>query len=156
MNMVNEMIYVFKIALKRNKKRLRRIKIKGSQTLSDFDGIIRDAFNHDRGDHLSAFYRGSVWQSESWGDIDPDGKGSGANKQVEDLGLVVGDKIEYVYDFGDDVQYVITLENIIEPVKDVKYPCITSHNSPDYNKREVSEKQGNTTLDLYIFNDREN
>jgi hypothetical protein len=29
----------------------------------------------------------------------------------------VGDKIEYVYDFGDDVQYVITLENIIEPVR---------------------------------------
>lgn len=153
------MIYSFKIALKSNKRRWRRIEIQGSQTLGDFDLVIRDAFNHDTEDHLSAFYRGRIWRSESWGDINPDGNGSGTNKQVQDIGIGKGDKIEYVYDFGDDIQYVITLENIIEPVKDVEYPFITSHNSTNYNKREVSEKQektSNTTLNSFIFNVKEN
>lgn len=90
--MSNEKIYVFKTVLKRDKRRWCRIEIKGSQTLGDFDRIIREAFNHDTDDHLSAFYNGLVWQSECLGDIDPDGKGKGAYKQVEDLGLLKGIK----------------------------------------------------------------
>ena len=152
--MSNEKIYVFKTASKHNKRLWHSIEIKGSQTLGDFDGIIREAFNHDIDDHMSAFYNGPVWQSECWGNIDPDGNGKGADKQVEDLVLLKGDKIEYVYDFGEDIQHTITLENIAEPVQDVKYPRITSQNRPKQSNGELSEKKEKksiTTLDLYFM-----
>jgi hypothetical protein len=147
--MVNEKLYVFKTVLKRNKGLMRLIEIKGSQTLCDFDGILRKAFNHDTEDHLSAFCNGCVWQSESLGDIDPDGNGKNANKPVEELGLQKGDKIEYVYDFGDDIQHLITLENITEPAEDVKYPRIASYNQSKLNNSEKIEKGTITTLDMY-------
>ena len=46
-------VYVFKAAFKYRKGVWRRIEIEGGQTLADFDGIMREAFNHDTWDHLS-------------------------------------------------------------------------------------------------------
>ena len=112
--MKKEMVYVFKAALKYRKGLWRRIEIKSNQTLGDFDHVIRKAFNHDIGDHLSEFFLGQVWRSEGFGEIDPSGSGSGAKKKINQLCLSDGDKIEYVYDFGDDIQHIITLEKIIE------------------------------------------
>ena len=45
-----EKVYVFKVALKYTKGLWRRIEIKGSQTLGNFDSIIRIAFNYDTKD----------------------------------------------------------------------------------------------------------
>jgi hypothetical protein len=124
--MKSENIYVFKVALKHRKGRWYRIEIKGSQTLGDFDGIIREAFNHDTFDHLSEFYAGRVWNSKGYGEIEPFGGGSGADIPIDTLRLSEGDTLEYVYDFGDDIQHVITLEKIIEPETEVDYPRIVS------------------------------
>lgn len=147
--MDNEKVYVFKTVSKHNQRLMCRIEIKGSQTLCDFDRVIRNAFNHDKEDHLSVFYNGRVWQSECLGDIDPDGNGKNADKAVEKIGLVKGDKIEYVYDFGDDIQHLITLETITEPVEDVKYPRITSYNRSKQSNSEKKEKGNITTLYMY-------
>ncbi|MEA2045740.1 MAG: hypothetical protein U9N48_04370, partial [Euryarchaeota archaeon] len=71
--MEKEEIYVFKAALKYRKRLWRRIEIESDQTLGDLDYIMRVVFNHDIGDHLSEFYSGQIWQSEGFGEIDPDG-----------------------------------------------------------------------------------
>jgi len=106
-----EKVYVFKVALKYRKGLWRRIEIKGDQTLADFDHIIRIAFDHDTWDHLSEFFMGE-WSRGGFGEIDPDGGGSGAEMRIEQLGLSEGDKLGYVYDFGDEIQHIITLEKI--------------------------------------------
>ncbi|WP_319507357.1 hypothetical protein [uncultured Methanolobus sp.] len=125
--MTKSKVYVFNTALKYRKGTWRRIEIKGDQTLGDLDGIIREAFNHDD-HHLSEFFSGRVWNSNSLGVIEPDGSGSGDKKKIDELELVKGSAIEYVYDFGDDIQHVIKLEKIVEPVAGAKYPRITSKN----------------------------
>ena len=38
------------------------------------------------------------------------------------LGLRPGDKLEYVYDFGDDIRHVLLLEDIGQPQASAKYP----------------------------------
>jgi len=148
--MDEEKIYVFKVALKYRKGLWRRIEIKGNQTLGNFDRIIRKAFKHDLGDHLSEFYSGRVWESEGSGEIDPDGGGSGAKKLINQLHLSEGDTIEYVYDFGDDIQHIITLEKVIEPEGDIKYPRIVSMNKPRYRYCESCKNQGKKTIATWV------
>lgn len=120
-------VYVFNAALKHRKGIWRRIEIKDDQTLGDLDSIMRQTFNHDDY-HLSEFFSGKVWRSEGFGEIEPDGSGVGSKKKIDELELVEGSTIEYVCDFGDDVQHVIKLEKIVESVAGAKYPRITSKN----------------------------
>ena len=124
--MEDEKVYVFKAALKQRKRRWFHIEIMGNQTLGDFDYIMREAFNHDTWDHLSEFFSGQAWKSKGYGEIDPDGGGSGSEIIISQLALSEGDKFEYVYDFGDDIQHVITLEKKAEPENEVEYPRIIS------------------------------
>ncbi len=138
-------IFIFKVALKYRKGLWRRIEIKGKQTLGDFDLIIREAFNHDPWDHLSEFFLGRVWHSESFGQIEPGGNGSGAKTRINQLGLSEGDKMEYVYDFGDDIQHTIFLEKIFDSEKRFKYPLIASKNKPRYHYCVNCKKEGKKT-----------
>ena len=62
-----EGVYVFWAALKYREEIWRCIEIKGSQTLADFDRIMRRAFNHDPGNHLSDFYPGLVGDITGYG-----------------------------------------------------------------------------------------
>ena len=119
-----EIIYLFKVVLKYRKGLWCKIEIRGSQTLGNFDEIIREAFNYDPRDHLSMFFSGRAWKSKDYGQIEPDVKDSRIKTQINQLGLSEGDKMEYVYDFGDDLHHVITLEKIKE--SEIKYqtPCI--------------------------------
>ncbi len=123
-----EMLYVFKVALKYRKGLWRKIKIRGDQTLGNFDEIIREAFNYDPWDHLSMFFSGRAWKSEDYGQIEPYGQGAGTKTQINQLGLSEGDKMEYVYDFGDDIQHVITFEKIKEAEIRYQTPCIIAKN----------------------------
>jgi len=148
--MKKEMVYVFKAALKYRKGLWRRIEVKEDQTLGDFDRIIREAFNHDIGDHLSEFFPDRVWRSKGFGEIDPYGGGSGSMKKINQLRLSEGVKIEYVYDFGDDIQHVITLEKIIESENSVKYPRIVTQNKPRYRYCVLCKNQEKKTTATWI------
>ena len=145
-----EPVYRFRVALKYRRKLWRRIDVKGSQTLGDLDCIIREVFKHYVWDHLSEFFRGRVWQSEVLGEVYPDGAGSGAEKRIDGLGLSERDKLEYVYDFGDDIQHIVTLEKIMEVEENVKYPRVVSRNKPKYSYCEVCEKLGKRTIATWI------
>ncbi len=144
-----EKVYVFKVALKYRKGIWRRIEIKDDQTLADFDRIIREAFNHDTWDHLSEFFRGQ-WSKGGFGEINPNGEGSGANKRIKQLGLSEGDKLGYVYDFGNEIQHIITLEKIVEAEKGVKYPRVISKNKPRYRYCNRCKEQGKKTIATWI------
>ena len=51
---------------------------------------------------------------------------NGIKTQINQLGLSEGDKMEYVYDFGEDIQHVVTLEKIKESEIRNQTPCITA------------------------------
>ncbi len=107
-----ESVFTFKIALKYRKGLWRRIEIKGDQTLRDFDDIIRQAFNYDTWDHVSGFFSGLAWKSKELGEMIPDNSGFGEKRKINDLNLSKGNKMEYVYDFGANINHIIILEDI--------------------------------------------
>lgn len=144
-----EKIYVFKVALKHRKGLWRRIEIKGDQTLGDFDSIIRNAFDHDVSDHLSEFFR-EQWPRGGFGEIDSFGGGEGADNQIERLGLSEGEILGYVYDFGDEIYHIITLEKIVETEEIVKYPRVISKNKQRFRYCETCKKQGKKTVATWI------
>ena len=144
-----EKAYVFKVALKYRKGLWRRIEIKGDQTLGDFNHIIRDAFNYDTFDHLSEFFRGR-WPRGGLGEINPDGGGSSAKKRINQLSLSEGDKLGYIYDFGDEIQHMVTLEKIVEPEERTEYPRVVSKNKPRYHYCEICKRKGKKTIATWI------
>lgn len=143
-------VYRFKVALKYRRGLWRVIEVEGGQTLGDFDHVIREAFDHDTSDHLSEFYLERVWRSQGLGEIEPWGGGEGALRRVESLGLSEGDGLGYVYDFGDDIQHVITLEKILEPEEGAEYPRVVSRNKPRYRYCVECKDHGDKTLATWI------
>lgn len=75
-------------------------------------------FGHDRSDHLSGFWklvrRGQTrrFREIDLGHVDPLGGGTGAGIRIAGLGLQVGDRLKYVYDFGDWIEHEIILEKV--------------------------------------------
>ena len=114
----------------------RTIQIRGDQTLQDLHNAIFDAF--DRWDeHLYEFQFGK-------GPMDPKGpryvlpdvfeiRGPERNPPagrvdtttIASLGLKVGDRFGYWFDFGDDWWHQINLEAIEETVPRGKFPKVT-------------------------------
>jgi len=149
-------IYRFKAALWHRPGLWRRIEIQGGQTLAEFDGILRDAFNHDPMDHLGGFWKlirrgtGKRFREVDLGDVDPMGRGSGARTHIAGVGLKPGDELKYVYDFGDWIQHRLTLEEIGEQQKGVKYPRIVEQNKPQYKDCQSCKAQGRKTRATWI------
>ncbi|HEX6386044.1 MAG TPA: hypothetical protein VF177_15345, partial [Anaerolineae bacterium] len=157
-----EQVYRFKAYYKYRKGLWRRIEIQGGQTLSEFDDILRDAFQHDRADHLSGFWhlvrRGNTrrFREVDLGSINPFEGGDGADVQVASIGLEPGDRLKYVYDFGDWYEYRIELEAIEAPEADADYPRVTAQNRPRYRYCPVCKEQGRKTIATYICVDCSN
>lgn len=105
-------IYIFKIVLKHQKSKWAKIKIRGNNSLVDFDEVIREAFNHDTWDHLSEFVEQQGRYKKSFGVIYPDGGGEGADITINSLDLNIGDGLMYIYDFGSNIEHIIILEDI--------------------------------------------
>ena len=131
-------LYRFTAALWHRPQLWRRLEIQGSQTLADFDAILREAFRHDTSDHLGGFWRlvrrgtGQRFREVDLGDIDPFGGGSGAGQHLAGLGLKPGDALKYVYDFGDWIEHKLTLEEVTAPEAGATYPRIVAQNAPQY------------------------
>ena len=43
--------------------------------------------------------------------------------RLRDLGLAVGNRVEYLYDFGDDWRHILELEDVVPPAAEAIYPC---------------------------------
>jgi hypothetical protein len=149
-------VYSFKAVLRYRSGIWRRIEIQGEQTLAHFDDILRDAFGHDRMDHLGGFWRlirrgrGRRFREVDLGDVNPLGEGSGADLRIAGLNFQVGDRLKYVYDFGDWIEHEITLEAIESPQTGAQYPRVSDQNKPRYSYCEHCKAAGRRTVATYI------
>jgi hypothetical protein len=155
-------VYRFKAAFAHRPGLWRRIEIQGKQTLAEFDAVLRAEFQHDFSDHLSGFWKrirratGRRYREVDLGDINPFGGGRGADLRVAGLGLNPGDELKYVYDFGDWIEHLITLEEIVEPEKGAKYPRTVDRNKPRYAYCEHCRAEGRKTVATWICIDCSN
>lgn len=153
-----EQVYRFKAELKYRPKIWRTIEIQGKDTLADFNRILVDIFDHDF-DHLGGFWklvpRGAAkrgvphYREVDLGSVDPFGGGDGADVTIAELDLAVGSKMKYVFDFGDWIEHVLTLETIEPPQPGAKYPRETKRNTPKYANCVECLKKGKETAAVY-------
>jgi hypothetical protein len=151
-----QQVYRFKASLKYNTGLWRRIEIQGGQTLWHFDETLRDAFNHDSMDHLSGFWhlhrrgKGKRYREVEIGDINPFGEGDGADITIAELELEAGNRLKYVYDFGDWIEHTIELEAIEPPDQEAEYPRPVARNKPRYRHCESCRASGKETVATWI------
>ena len=150
-------VYRFKAMLEFNPSIWRRIEIKASQTFSEFDQILRDAFNHDTSDHMSGFWRliprgksTKKFREVDIGDINPFGEGTAAHLRVGALHLKPGDFLRYVYDFGDWIEHRIIFESIGALEEGKSYPRIVEQNKPRYEYCVDCGRKGKQTVATLI------
>ncbi len=90
-----------------------RLALRGSHTLEELHGLLRRAFAwHD--DHLYSFWL----DGEFWGDREreytapfdfEESDAKSAATPLDRLGLEVGQRIAYVFDFGDEWRVLLTV-----------------------------------------------
>jgi hypothetical protein len=104
------------------------IEAQGNNTLGDLDTVMREAFGRDPLDHLSEFTlitprgKGKQPRIKPFGAMDPLGEYAACQVRLAGLGLEPGAQLEYVYDFGDNLEHALLLEAIEEPEAKAKYP----------------------------------
>lgn len=133
-----DLVFVFKASFPYRKGLWRRLELLGSNTLADFDGLMHTAFEHDY-DHLSEFRvkpkdRGKRARWEGFGPHNPFEGSAADDIQITQLGLEMGDRMNYVYDFGDWVEHDLVLETIQPREAEIEYPRVASQNKPRYQK----------------------
>lgn len=109
----SETSYVFTIKKIVGRKIQKTIQVPGSINLGELDLEIRTAMNFDTFDHISAFYEGKPHRSLEIATITPDGDGENSELQIDQIGLQEGIEMGYVYDFGDDIQCLVKLNEIL-------------------------------------------
>jgi hypothetical protein len=97
----------------------RRIAVRGDQTLADLHDALQDAFDW-ADDHLYAFWLDGVYWSRGGVEFteplhahelgDPETRS--AKVRLGDLGLEPGQKIAYVFDFGDEWRVELTVARV--------------------------------------------
>lgn len=150
-------VYRFKISLGFGSPIWRMIEIKAGHTFADLDVAIRNAFGHDRFDHMGGFWklipRGTSqkkFREIEIGDINPLEEGTAADLHIGGMDLKPGDKIKYVYDFGDWVEHEIRLEQITTAEAGKSYPVMVERNKPKYQYCIVCKKEGKNTVATLI------
>ncbi len=110
--------YVMKVSVKGNARVSRTIQIYGGKTLDDLSTAILNAFNFDKS-HLYMFsLKGKPFDPEGYyQDIENevfevDHKPT--STKIDELALKVKDKFLFLYDFGDDWNFNITVKSITE------------------------------------------
>lgn len=149
-------VYCWKASFSHNPGMWRCLELQGQDTLAEFDRSLREAFQHDLGDHLSGFWRkiprgqtGRFREIEI-AEIDPWGKGKGAERRLAELKLQEGNLLKYVYDFGDWVEHTLVLEAIAQPSPQEKYPRLTDQNKPRYKYCEHCRQKKSKAIAAWI------
>lgn len=120
-------IYIFKVLL--DKKTWRKIAVSSNDILDDLHDTIQDAFDFDN-DHLYSFsFRNRFGITQRVVHPICEEEFSTDEFEIKDLPLRVGDKMEYLFDFGDYWQFTVELEEIQPP-------------NPNFNKAKILESHG--------------
>jgi hypothetical protein len=100
----------------------RRIQVPADYTLARLHKVIQIVMDW-QDCHLYEF----TVDGRSYGAPDPEDDHQVLDERavLRDLGLSVGDRVEYVYDFGDDSHHVLQLEDQMPPAAGAIYPvCV--------------------------------
>lgn len=125
-------VFVFKVALKGQKRIWRTIAIRGDQTLTTLHHAIFKVFERDH-EHLYSFYFPSKPTSTSYDRLTTAKRYGCPYSETEDraditridsLRLKLKGQFEYRFDYGDEWWHKITLEEILEPQGGVTYPSV--------------------------------
>jgi hypothetical protein len=102
----------------------RRIAVRGDQTLADLHEELRRSFEW-WDDHLYSFWLdGEFWGSEDTeytSPFEPELGVQTADVELESLGLIAGQEIAYVFDFGDEWRVRLKLAET-RPAGDETFP----------------------------------
>jgi len=150
-------VYRFKVSLGFDSPIWRMIEIKAGQTFADLDVAIRDAFGHDRFDHMGGFWkmiaRGTSqkkFREIEIGDINPLEEGTAADLHIGGIDLKPGDLMKYVYDFGDWIEHEVRLEGISTVETGKSYPVVVERNKPKYQYCVLCESKGKETIAAFV------
>ncbi|WP_097223801.1 plasmid pRiA4b ORF-3 family protein [Streptomyces sp. OV198] len=119
----SQSVHKIKITLRDSRPPIwRRLEVPSGITLRELHDIIQAAFGWEDY-HMWAFESGQ----DRYGVADRDlGIRSAASKRLRQVAPHVGDRFRYTYDFGDDWEHDILIEDVTEPEPDTGYPrCLT-------------------------------
>jgi shikimate kinase len=122
-----EGVYLFRVSLSEGV--WRKIELSSDHTLLDFHNAIQDAYKFDS-DHLFSFFMDGIpWSDEKF--ASPyENEGPHADEvSIGELGLVQGQTFLYLFDYGDEWRFQVTLEEI-------------QHNKPHPKKPQIVERKG--------------
>lgn len=146
-------VYRIKVSLGFDSPVWRIIAIRADQTFADLDVAIRDAFGHDRYDHMGGFWKmiprgkgGKKFREVEIGDINPLQEGTAADLHIGGVDLKPGDLIKYVYDFGEWIEHEVKLEEITTVESGKRYPEVVERNKPNYQYCVVCKSKGRDTI----------
>ena len=115
--------FTFKVSLGKNI--WRKIKLSSKHSLEDLHLAIQEAFNFDN-DHLYAFFMDGKRYSRNAYHSPMGDEGPFTDEAImEQLGLYVGQKILYYFDYGDSWEFAVQLLTIDEGERPLKNPKIT-------------------------------
>ncbi len=124
---ITEGIFVFKVSL--NSKIWRRIAISSDDFLEDLHLVIQQVFAFDN-DHLYQFsFRNRFGATQCVTHPMCNEDFSADEFRINSLPLRIGEKMEYLFDFGDDWEFTIELEEVQPP-------------NPKFSGAEIREVQG--------------
>lgn len=146
-------IYVFKIKLKHQPKIMRKIEILGTASLFKLAEAIVDSYNFNL-DHCFGFFgdtAGQYFRSkkkyELFADLEDQGiepveSGSVKKTKIKDAFKEAGEEMLFLFDYGDNWEFIVKFEAKGEKVKGQKYPKIIESKGespgqyPDYDEAE--------------------
>ncbi|MFF3517989.1 plasmid pRiA4b ORF-3 family protein [Streptomyces sp. NPDC002573] len=116
-------VHKIKITLRDSRPPIwRRLEVPSGITLRELHDVIQAAFGWE-GYHMWAFESGR----DRYGVADRDlGIRSAASKRLGQVAPHTGDRLRYTYDFGDDWEHDILIEDVTAPEAGTAYPrCLT-------------------------------
>jgi len=103
--------YIFKVSL--NKITWRKIRIAANKTLQHLHNAIQEAFDFDN-DHLFAFFMdGKLWSKKAYWDKREGSKPTADQAVLSEIGLSVGKRFLYLFDFGNEWRFDVQLEETL-------------------------------------------
>jgi hypothetical protein len=119
-------VYLFRVVV--SKGVWRKIELSSNHTLLDLHHAIQDAFDFDS-DHLFSFFMDGVpWSDEKFSSPDEDEGPHVDEVKIGELGLGKGQTILYLFDYGDEWHFHVTLEEILQDKPHPKKPRIVESN----------------------------
>lgn len=147
-------VHTFKVDLPGNQRIWRRIAVGGNQTLDHLHKAIFKAF--DRFDeHLYSFYvarpgqrgRAALRDADEYshpgalcGPFDDGRSGNARKTRLDDLNLEVGQRLYYLFDFGDQWWHEITVEQTDGAPQPARYPRVLEKRGDSPEQYEEAEE----------------